>query len=71
MDKPFVLFCRYIKKQEHYGETGKVSFDESGDRMNAEYHIVNVYPGGGMEVVGQYLYSKVMLNLILDKLQLF
>jgi ABC-type branched-subunit amino acid transport system substrate-binding protein len=41
------------------GETGKVSFDESGDRINAEYHVMNVYPGGALEAVGQYLFSKV------------
>ena len=29
--------------------------------MNAEYHIMNVYPGGSTLVVGQYLYSKVSL----------
>lgn len=41
------------------GATGKVAFDESGDRINAEYHVMNVYPGGELEAVGQYLYSKV------------
>lgn len=51
---------RYIKKQEFLnGETGKVAFDESGDRMNAEYHVMNVHPGGKVARVGQYFYSSV------------
>jgi len=61
---------RYIKKQELVaGETGKVSFDESGDRMNAEYDVINVHPlnrNSGVELVpvGKYLYSPVRVTSI-------
>ncbi|CAG7836862.1 unnamed protein product [Allacma fusca] len=49
----------YIKKQELLdGETGKVAFDESGDRINAEYHVINVYPRKSLTSIGTYLYSK-------------
>lgn len=41
------------------GETGKVVFDESGDRINAEYHVINIHPGRVESVVGQYLFAKV------------
>jgi len=41
------------------GETGKVAFDESGDRINAEYDVMNVHPGGRQVPVGKYLYSPV------------
>ncbi|XP_035708821.1 glutamate [NMDA] receptor subunit 1 isoform X2 [Folsomia candida] len=52
------MLFEYIKKQEFLnGETGKVAFDESGDRMNAEYHVMNVHPGGKVARVGQYFYS--------------
>uniref|UniRef100_A0A1B6M8R4 Glutamate [NMDA] receptor subunit 1 n=2 Tax=Cicadellinae TaxID=33370 RepID=A0A1B6M8R4_9HEMI len=51
----------YIKKQVlFHGATGKVAFDDSGDRINAEYNIVNVQ-GPDLQVsVGQYLYINEM-----------
>ncbi|XP_054271641.1 glutamate [NMDA] receptor subunit 1 [Macrosteles quadrilineatus] len=55
-----VLF-EYIKKQVlFHGATGKVAFDDNGDRINAEYDIVNVQGPGQQVTVGQYFYSNEM-----------
>lgn len=55
---------RYIKKQVLFqGSTGKVAFDDNGDRINAEYDIVNVLGPGQQISVGQYLYSTVGIQL--------
>ncbi len=59
----FFLKNRYIKKQELLnGETGKVAFDDSGDRINAEYHVMNIHLGEKVEKVGQYFYSSVSVE---------
>lgn len=55
-----VLF-EYIKKQVLLnGATGKVAFDDNGDRINAEYDVVNVQRLGLHTTVGQYLYNSEM-----------
>lgn len=41
------------------GATGKVAFDDNGDRINAEYDVVNVQGPGLPTTVGQYLYNSV------------
>ena len=56
----FPRACRYIQKQELVnGYTGKVAFDENGDRINAEYEVVNMQSGGRSVTVGNYKYSGV------------
>lgn len=58
---------RYILEQVlNYGLTGKVAFDENGDRINAEYDVINVQERNKTGVlrkdhvpVGQYKYNKV------------
>ncbi|XP_063242581.1 glutamate [NMDA] receptor subunit 1 [Bacillus rossius redtenbacheri] len=51
-----ILF-EYIKKQVLLnGTTGKVAFDDNGDRIYAEYDIVNVQEGR-LVSVGQYYYN--------------
>ena len=51
------------------GKTGRVAFDEMGDRMFAEYKIINVQPSGNdkrvEKTVGNYKYEKVRNILIL------
>lgn len=44
--------------------TGKVAFDDNGDRINAEYNIVNIQEQAKQVSVGQYLYSNVSTKLI-------
>ncbi|KAL1131594.1 hypothetical protein AAG570_011208 [Ranatra chinensis] len=51
-----ILF-EYIRKQVLMsGATGKVAFDDNGDRINAEYTVVNVQAPGEHVTVGDYLY---------------
>lgn len=50
----------FIRKQVLLnGETGKVAFDDQGDRINAEYNIVNVQRKKKKVLVGKHYYSKV------------
>ena len=44
------------------GETGRVAFDAMGDRINAEYRVVNVQRKGDSREVGTYNFSKVRLS---------
>lgn len=49
----------FIKKQVLInGETGKVAFDDQGDRINAEYNIANIQRGK-QKIVGQYFFNRV------------
>ncbi|XP_034243421.1 glutamate [NMDA] receptor subunit 1 isoform X2 [Thrips palmi] len=59
----------YIMKQELLdGQTGKVAFDENGDRVNAEYDVVNIKENQVQEAVGHYLFSREVdrMRLTLD-----
>ena len=57
---PFIL---YHEKFLFLGETGRVAFDEMGDRMFAEYEIINVQKQSGRAranvTVGHYKYDLV------------
>lgn len=52
------LFEYIMKQQLLEGQTGKVAFDENGDRVNAEYDVVNVKENQVQEAVGRYVYNK-------------
>ena len=60
----------YIRKQTlPDGTTGRVAFDEMGDRIYAEYQVVNVQSDkyrssnpSSKVVVGHYRYSNVSIN---------
>ncbi len=55
-----IRFFEYIRRQIlPDGLTGRVAFDSLGDRINAEYRVINVQRGGNTVEVGQYRYSKV------------
>ncbi|BET00931.1 Glutamate [NMDA] receptor subunit 1 [Nesidiocoris tenuis] len=48
----------YIRKQVLLiGATGKVAFDDNGDRINAEYDVLNVQSPGKYISVGNYHYN--------------
>ncbi|CAB0039693.1 unnamed protein product, partial [Trichogramma brassicae] len=48
----------FIKQQKiDYGQTGRIAFDDNGDRIYAEYDILNVKSPRKIESVGQYVYS--------------
>lgn len=62
-----ILF-QYIKKEVlEEGATGRVAFDDNGDRIYAEYDIVNVVSNKNMVPVGKYFYAtdqgRMKLNL--------
>ncbi|KAK4876462.1 hypothetical protein RN001_012884 [Aquatica leii] len=49
----------FVRKQVLLnGETGKVAFDDQGDRINAEYNIVNIQRRKSQVVVGKYYFHK-------------
>lgn len=50
----------FIRKQTLMnGETGKVAFDDQGDRINAEYNLVNIQLRKKQVNVGKYFFDKV------------
>ncbi|KAK9498451.1 hypothetical protein O3M35_003086 [Rhynocoris fuscipes] len=52
-----ILF-EYIRKQVlPTGATGKVAFDDNGDRIHAEYDVVNVQAPGKHMSIGHYYYN--------------
>ena len=55
----------YIQKQTHDGTTGRVGFDEMGDRIYAEYQIVNMQRKRKV-TVGYYNYSNVSAMIYLS-----
>ncbi|XP_043788462.1 glutamate [NMDA] receptor subunit 1 isoform X1 [Apis laboriosa] len=46
----------FIRKQELSGHTGKIAFDDNGDRIFAEYDIINIQENGDQVSVGRYFY---------------
>ncbi|XP_057662984.1 glutamate [NMDA] receptor subunit 1 [Diorhabda carinulata] len=60
----------FIRKQVLLnGETGKVAFDDQGDRINAEYNVVNIQRKKKKVVVGKYFFNKELdkMNLKVDE----
>ncbi|XP_064488877.1 glutamate [NMDA] receptor subunit 1-like isoform X2 [Ornithodoros turicata] len=52
-----------LKKQELLrGETGRVRFDDKGDRLDSDYDIVNIVRGIKVPV-GQYVFSKWKMDM--------
>jgi len=52
-------YFNYIKKQVLLnGQTGKLAFDNNGDRLFSEYEIINIDRNEQPVRVGQYFYSK-------------
>lgn len=49
----------YIKTRNIRGETGQVAFDDNGDRMFAEYEVINVRDHQRKKIVGKLLYDMV------------
>lgn len=59
---------RYIRKQVLLdGLTGKVAFDDNGDRINAEYQVININSRRQKNAVGKYAYSKVGADYVVVK----
>lgn len=49
----------YIKTRNMNGETGQLAFDDNGDRMFAEYEVINVRDHQRKKIVGKLLYDSV------------
>lgn len=49
----------YVKTRNIRGETGQVAFDDNGDRMFAEYEVINVRDHQRKKIVGKLLYDAV------------
>lgn len=54
----------YIKTRNIRGETGQVAFDDNGDRMFAEYEVINVRDHQRKKIVGKLLYDSVCMSTI-------
>ncbi|KAH9380360.1 hypothetical protein HPB48_014527 [Haemaphysalis longicornis] len=55
-----------LKKQKLLrGETGRVRFDDKGDRLDSDYDILNVVRGSHVPV-GQYVFSKWSMSMELE-----
>ncbi|OXU31984.1 hypothetical protein TSAR_013752 [Trichomalopsis sarcophagae] len=51
---------RYVRQQTlENGATGRVAFDDNGDRIYAEYDVVNSRLSNKFVSVGQYYYSSL------------
>ncbi|RWS30727.1 hypothetical protein B4U80_08658 [Leptotrombidium deliense] len=56
-------FFNYLRKQSLlYGKTGRVAFDGKGDRIDADYEIINMVHGRPV-TVGQYAYSQIKMRM--------
>lgn len=51
---------QYLKMCNIRGHTGQVAFDDNGDRINAEYEVVNTREEKGGKVVGRFFYDEVI-----------
>ncbi|CAH1636071.1 unnamed protein product [Spodoptera littoralis] len=61
------LLFDYIRKQRlENGATGHVAFDDHGDRVHAEYDMVNVRAQGEHVAVGKYFYFKETQKMRLE-----
>jgi hypothetical protein len=50
-----VICYSYLKDEEILnGRTGRVMFNDNGDRINAVYQVVNVRPEAEVKVIGKY-----------------
>lgn len=50
---------QYLKTRKIRGETGQVAFDDNGDRIYAEYDVINIREKQHKKIVGKYYYDNV------------
>lgn len=53
----------YLKTRNIRGETGQVAFDDNGDRMYAEYDVINIKDHQRKKIVGGFHYDVVIFFL--------
>lgn len=47
------------------GSTGQVAFDDNGDRIYAEYEVINIKEHQGKRTVGSFYYDPVRIYTII------
>lgn len=52
----------YLKTRNIRGQTGQIAFDDNGDRMYAEYDVINVHDHQVKKIVGSFHYVAVSKN---------
>lgn len=52
----------YLKTRNIRGQTGQVAFDDNGDRMYAEYDVINIRDHQAKKIVGSFHYDAVSKN---------
>ena len=57
-----IKFLQYLKNQTFNGKTGRIAFDEYGDRLLSDYEIINIV-NGKEEIVGKYTFSKTNMKM--------
>lgn len=57
------MIFQYLKTRNIRGETGQVAFDDNGDRIYAEYEVVNTREEAKNKVVGRFFYDEVSHSL--------
>lgn len=55
----------YLKTRSIQGQTGRVAFDDNGDRINAEYDVINIGRKNQFKVVGSFFYDTVSFYYLL------
>lgn len=50
---------QYLKTRNIRGETGQVAFDNNGDRIYAEYDVINIRDHQRRKIVGGFHYDLV------------
>lgn len=67
----------YLISRNIRGATGQVAFDDNGDRMFAEYEVINIRENLQKKVVGRYYYDTVssikilLMNFVLNHFRFF
>lgn len=51
----------YLKTRNIRGETGQVAFDDNGDRIYAEYDVINIRDHQKKKTVGSFYYDAVSI----------
>ena len=60
-----IKFMDYLKNQTFNGKTGRIAFDEFGDRLLSDYEVINTVEGSE-ESVGKYWFSKTNMKMELE-----
>ena len=60
-----IKFLQYLKNQTFNGKTGRIAFDEYGDRLLSDYEIINIV-NGREQTTGKYSFSKIKMKMDLN-----